>query len=223
MAGENKNGSDVKFPSAFSLFEPSAKALLVNIWVLLGIILLPLAAVFAALPLFALGRSSWIFVALASLLAAVFFVGLLVLNAGVPALLLQSTQGKKVTLGWVFEMGKTYFWRLLGASLLIGLIVVGGFILFIVPGVFMIKRYYLVPYYIMDRDMKIMDAMRTCAADAKEFSGAVWGLLGVTVLIQLVGLVPFVGVVSTVLVILYYCAPALRYEQIKRISRSAKS
>jgi len=46
----------------------------------------------------------------------------------------------------------------------------------------------------------------------------IWNVIGVEVLIGLIGIVPFIGqAIGFVGNILYYFAPAIRYEQIKRL------
>jgi uncharacterized membrane protein len=96
-------------------------------------------------------------------------------------------------------------------SLIIGV----GFLLLIVPGLFLLRRYILAPYFLVDKELSINEALNQSAAFSKKYSGAVWGLIGVTILISLLGIIPVLGgIASAILGIAYYCAPALRYKEV---------
>lgn len=204
-----------ELPSAFSLFRPSLDALMVNIWTFLGLFLIPMAGIMLMIPLAATSGDQTFLAVSATVVVVAAMLFLLFAAPAVLFVQLQSVQGKQVSLGDALKVGLKFFWRFYGLSLLVGLIVLGGFILLIVPGIFMFKRYYLAPYYLYDQNLSILESMRKSAADSKTFSGAIWGLLGVMVLIQSPGIIPIFGLVSFVLTIMYYCAPALRYLQIK--------
>ena len=209
-----------QFPSAFSLFRPSLDALMVNIWTFLGLFLIPMAGLMFMVPIAAASRDQAflsIFAILVGIAAMIFF---LFAAPSLPYVQLQGVQGKQVTLGEALKVGMKFFWRFYGLSILVGLIVIGGFILLIIPGLFMLKRYYLAPYYMFDQNLGISEAMRKSAADSKVFPGAIWGLLGVSVVIQMPSVIPIFGLVSVVLAFMYYCAPTVRYFQIKAATPS---
>jgi len=52
------------------------------------------------------------------------------------------------------------FWNMLLASILFGLLVLAGLILFIIPGIYWGIRYHLFPYLIIDRDMGPVEAIK---------------------------------------------------------------
>lgn len=141
-------------------------------------------------------------------------LSLLLLPAGIYIELL-AAKGKAIDTWKSFTESLKYFWRLFGLFLLVGLIVICGLILFIVPGVIFIRRYFLAPYFLVDKDMKITDAMKASAEKTKGRPGAVWGIIGVSLLFVLLGIVPiFGGLISLVMLTLYTCAPAIRYAEI---------
>ena len=127
----------------------------------------------------------------------------------------QSAKGVKMSFKETLDGCWPFFWRMLGLTLLRGLIIIVDFILLIVPGLFMWKRYMLAPYYLMDKNLGIRESLRRSAADSKPYANAIWGLIGVYVLIWLIGILPVIGYASTIISILYCCAQALRYLQIK--------
>ncbi len=84
----------------------------------------------------------------------------------------------------------------------------------------MLRRYILAPYYLIDKNMKIFDAMRACSEDSIKFSPAIFGLMGVYALIVIGSLITqtilgFAYVLVLAVYYVYYSAPAVRYIQIK--------
>lgn len=80
---------------------------------------------------------------------------------------------------------------LLGGAILFDLIVLGGLILFIVPGIIWAFKYQLAPYFIVDKNMGVFEALK---ASGHATSGAKWDLFTWFVLTQiamLLGAIPF--------------------------------
>ena len=77
------------------------------------------------------------------------------------------------------------------------------------------------PYVMLDAHGKIgvKEALDKSAELGLQNTGAVWGLIGVSFLISLCGIVPVIGsLASFVLGALYSIAPALRYQQLKKLA-----
>jgi len=151
-------------------------------------------------------KNFWYFIGLAALYVAITsipstgkddtavlnFFGFIIsayLSAGMLHLVLSYIDGKTLPLSDLFTQTK-YFWRVLGAMVLVFLIVAAGFILFIVPGIIWGLRYQFVLNLIVDKDMDISEAMHKSAELTK---GVMWQLLvfnlavaGVTILGALV-------------------------------------
>lgn len=229
MANSTDNTAEApKLPSAFTLFGPSFRALWLNI--------VPLICV-AFVPAFVLGllavlmiSASFIrgdagdnvvlntFTLVFGLLAILFF--LLVVLPATFYLQLAGAQGKKVGVEQTIKDSFKLFPRVFVLCLVVGLIVIVGLILFIIPGLFMIKRYWLSVYFLIDKDLKVFEAMRQSKDASKVYSGPIWGLMGVSFLVQvagwIVGFIPVLGqVVSFVFTTVYGYAPAVRYQEIK--------
>jgi len=96
------------------------------------------------------------------------------MTAGRMKLVLSYYDKKKLDFAELFTQLK-YFWRVLGATLLIGLIVVGGLILLIIPGIYWSLRYSMTTNLIVDKDMGILEAM---GESGKLTAGIKWRLLG---------------------------------------------
>jgi hypothetical protein len=220
-----------RLPGAFELFGPSWKAFKLNagtfvLGVLIPILLflIPIAialiGIYASSPTDSYGNNSshtaynvivLIFGILGVVALAVFFLPFIYM------LKLQSAMGNKITFKATLKHSRRFVWRMLGLYILRSLAISFGFLLLIVPGFYMWRRYMLAPFYLIDEDSKVLDAMKKSAEDSKPFSYALWGMIGVYVLIQLIGIVPLVGwLISGIMGIVYCCAQAIRYLQIKR-------
>lgn len=214
-----------KLPSAFTLFGRSLHILGFNILTILGLVVLPAVIIWVVLvvffaSLYALGNASsqadtganvaMIALGMAFVLGCI--VGSIIINSALVVTLLKGARDEKIRFGEALRQGLHFAWRLFILSIVIGLLVMVGLILFIVPGLFVLKRYILAPYYLVDHTIGPLEAMRRSAEDSKRFGGAIWGLIGVTVLIGIASVIPFGGILQ----LLYYGAPAARYEEITR-------
>lgn len=94
---------------------------------------------------------------------------------------------------WAPEM----FWKYFLASLLVGLIVIVGLILLIVPGIIWGLRYAFVPYLIIDRKLPVMDALRE---SARITLGHKWQLLGLVIVFALLNILGAIALLVGLLV-----------------------
>ncbi len=135
---------------------------------------------------------------------------------------LSAADNKQPSFSDLWAAAKKFWVRLILLSITVALMIFGGLILLIVPGIIMIRRYFLAPYVLIDQDVSVREAMKRSAAMSKPYSGSIWRILGVICLISLVGIVPVVGsLVSFILATLYSVAPALRYYELKHLSTTA--
>jgi len=105
-----------------------------------------------------------------SLLGLVIMILSLYVSIGTTKISLRVVDGESPEFLDVFRSAK-YFLRYLGASILIGLIIVLGFVLLIVPGIIWGVRYSQALNLIVDKDMKIIDAMRKSGELTKGVKG----------------------------------------------------
>lgn len=61
------------------------------------------------------------------------------------------------------------FWKFLAAELLVGVIVLGGFILLIVPGIIAMLMLLFVPYLVIDRELGPIEALKESARITRGF------------------------------------------------------
>ena len=79
------------------------------------------------------------------------------------------------------------FWKFVWGSILVGVIVILGLILLIVPGVIWALRYLFVPYLIMERKLAPFEALKESARITYGHKWQLLGLLGLTMLINILG------------------------------------
>ncbi|HET7320090.1 MAG TPA: YciC family protein [Candidatus Saccharimonadales bacterium] len=217
-------GDTNKLPSAFALFKPSWEAVKLNLVTFIALSVLSAALYFIIVAMLfgtgALSRNPTgsLGAGAATAFAVGGVVGLVWMALIGPALVylqVKSANGVKVGVSDALKNGLNFAIRFLGLSIVMGLIIFVGFLLLIVPGFYMLRRYILAPYFLVDKDLGINEAMNQSAEVSKKYSGALWGLIGVTFLIGLPGIIPVLGsIISAILGIAYYCAPAVRYKEV---------
>jgi hypothetical protein len=116
-----------------------------------------------------------------------------------------SVRHKKVDLQATFAIVPPLFWNMLFLSLLTMLAVIGGLILLIVPGVIIALRLSLASYYLVDRNLGVMEAYKASWHATKGHLGKLWGIIGVGLLMVL-PVITIVGAVATVYLLFMYSA-----------------
>lgn len=159
---------------------------------------------------------------LAGVLLASASVGLIFILVPVAYYLqVQAINGQVPGIRQTVRQGLRYFLRLAGLALLVTFLVLVGLIMFIIPGIILIRRYYLAPYYLIDQDLGIRQAMNRSAADSKAVSMYIWGVFGVLAVTTILGWVllarifpPFGTALSVFVTSLFVFLPALRYREV---------
>lgn len=214
-----------EFPDAFALVKPSWKAFQVNFETFVWQIFLPTAI--AGLVVLSFVFAGFVYAAIDEVNILPFILPTLLMVAGVVVGVavvssivvteLHSSRGQHVGFRQALREVHGHIWRLVGLFILTSIIVGIGMILFIVPGLFFMQRLLIAPYYLVDQKLGVFESMRRSWRDGKheKFSGALWGVVGVIMLINIISWIPFVGwLISLVMTIVYLCAPAIRYTQI---------
>lgn len=83
----------------------------------------------------------------------------LFLEIGLIKIVLKLVDGQKaeITELWAYPQ---YLLRMVGASIVYGLIVVAGFILLVIPGIYLALRLQFYSYYIIDKNAGAMDSLK---------------------------------------------------------------
>lgn len=207
----------------FKMVSPSAKALGVNIGTLLallGVQLLPLLIAGLALLVGGLGRENPVVLAVAVIVGiAAIIAGIAVALISAPTyslILLASVENRKVALRPTFTEARPYVWRSVGISLLTFLAVVGGLLLFVIPGLIFWAWFSLSSYVLVTENLGAVDSMKRSRELVR---GRVWEMWGLAWLPNLASIIPvFGGIVNVVLSIIMVPAMALRYRQLAATS-----
>jgi uncharacterized membrane protein len=91
------------------------------------------------------------------------------------------------------------FWKYLGASILLGLVIVAGFILLIIPGIIFALMFMFTTFIVIDREPGALDAMKESKSITHGFKWPLLGFVCVLTLINLAGAIALlVGLLVTI-------------------------
>lgn len=178
-------------------------------------------------------------VSLGIILSVAATVVALVIQAMLTGLELEGANGKTPSLQHLWEVGKKFWLRLFGLFLVIGMYIIGtsllgliiivllrdslglalGIILIAAAILFVLSHYLLASYAMIDKDLPIFEALEQSAKISKGHAGAIFSVIGVAILLSMSGVVPILGpLISFFLGSAYSVAPALRYEELKKLA-----
>ncbi len=235
MAKVAKAGTSVHdFGSAFELLGKSFNLFKANWVIFVAVqILLPIAAVLAlilALFGFAAGEISFSdtetpdfsAVSTGGMVATIIVGALAFLYLSVLSVMLtfQVALHKTATFEQLVALANKYFFRIIGLGLLAGIAIFLGLLLLIVPGIFLIQRFMMSGYAMLDKDLSIGAAITESRRLGKTYSGPVWAVLGVSIVVSiftgLLGYIPVLGaIVGAVLSMGWSMIIPLRYAQLQ--------
>lgn len=98
-----------------------------------------------------------------------------------------------------YRQGLRYTLPLIGLYIVFALLFIVGLILFIIPAFFVLHRLILAPYYLVDKQLPIIESLKQSARDAKKFSGPIWGVIGVQIAVSFAAgalqIIPIFGII----------------------------
>jgi len=191
------------WPGAWGIYKTSKQAMKQNWPVLLGLLILQV--IVGYVPALLLGRAGN---AIGNLLDIPVSIALVVAY-------LATVRGQKPTLGGALSAGvdPMMFLKYLANAFLVAAVLVVSFILLIVPFFFVLPRLSLATYFLIDKKMGPVEAMKASWAATKGHSGKVWGIIGVSFVFGLLILAVFVGLYF---IFMYGAAIAILYEYINK-------
>ena len=147
--------------------------------------------------------------ALASLVA---FVITCIVSVALTWTILEAQKGTKIGLGAAIEKGFSLLAvKYFALSIVMGFMLVGSLLLFIIPFFFVLPRILFAPYVLVETDGEIIDSIKKSWALTKGNAGKAWGVIGVTLLFALL----IVVLVGIYLSIMYVAATVLLYAFMK--------
>jgi uncharacterized membrane protein len=132
----------------------------------------------------------------------------------------------------LWQQAKTH-WReivkvyaCLGAVILVpslGLIMLGhskiGLLVLVILAAITAQKYLFAPYVIIEQNVSYQKAMHKSLKISRTNPGAIWSVIIIGALIGLTSFIPIIGgLLSFGLAFLFAAAPAMRYEQLKRLA-----
>jgi hypothetical protein len=124
---------------------------------------------------------------------------------------IRSVEGEKISVGNVFSAVYDRVFNVILTGILVGIISLLSLVLFIVPAFFVIPRIYLSLYFVVDKNMSPIEAVKASWEATEGHVGKVFGILGVNILIIL-PIITLIGVLATVYFgFMYYAATAVLY------------
>ncbi|GAI47977.1 unnamed protein product, partial [marine sediment metagenome] len=112
---------------------------------------------------------------------------------------LKAARGDKLEIKNMFEAFHNY-WNAVLANILVGVIVVIGFVLLIVPGIIFACKLVFTPYLVVDRKMEVIEAVKESWRMTSGHAWKVFGMGLLAILISIAGLICFaVGIIVSIM------------------------
>jgi len=111
------------------------------------------------------------------------------LGIGLGLLGIRRAAGKDTPLSTLWEP-YSQFIPLVVMLVLMGLLIVGGFFLLVLPGIYLAVAYSFAPYLIIEKNMGVWEALETSRKAITTYWWRYFGLLLITVLLFIVGTIP---------------------------------
>ena len=128
--------------------------------------------------------------------------------AGLSSFVVSTALGMLIAMGWLAFLIKVHddpasaalsslwhpqkFWSYLGTTILLFIIVAGGFILFIIPGFMALTAFFFAPYFVIDKGLSPIEALKASARITKGNRMRVLALIAAVALLSLLGVVALI-------------------------------
>ena len=197
------------WPGAFGIFKTSKVAVMLNLrtlvklyMILVGVTLLVIIIGALLFPKNGIGSI------LIRVISEIIGVGI---TSATTYVVIQGVRGNKVSPSEAWAKIQPKIIDLVIATILILLISIVSVLLFIIPAFFVLPRIYLTLYFVIDKDMKPIEAIKASWNQTKGHVGKIYGIYGVNVLI-LLPVLTIIGIIATIYFsIAYYAAAAILY------------
>jgi len=212
-----------KLTPSWDLLAPSVELVKRNIWSVLYLSFLPSLFVSVGSTMASSGKLNF------SDLSAHSIVGFSIAGvAGLWALLafpgylymqVEASKGNTPAPLECFTKGLPRLLPLIAMFIIQGITVFVGFLLLIVPGLILVRSYFLSEYFLVDQKLGPLAALSASSKATKPVSYWIWGTIGVGIVISLMAaslsFIPFAGsIISGAIGYIYAFAAALRYNEV---------
>ncbi len=185
---------------AFAAYKPSREAVMLNIVPIVELWLINIVASVVLRYIPTIGQ-------LISALISV-FIGLCIYQ-----LYLSGVKGNALTLSEVIDKAKTLYLQAILLYILLALSCL-SFLLLIIPGLIIVPRIVLSPYFLIDKKLSAVDAYKASWNATRGHVGKVYGIFGVS-LLMIIPSITIIGILLTIYwLVLYGAASAILYQYI---------
>jgi hypothetical protein len=129
---------------------------------------------------------------------------------------ISAVRGKRLSVGEALNESVSYWLKAIGLSILTTLSIMASFVLLIVPFFFVFPRLTLAYYFLVDKNMGVMDAYKASWNATKGNVGKVYGIIGASIAMALLSItiigIPF----SVYFLVMYSAAYAVLYEYLNK-------
>jgi hypothetical protein len=213
--------SPLGFSYGASLVRPCLGLLRANFESSLVIFMLPSMLLLLGTLLVGNGERITDLAALGSLLTLVGIVWFFMSALALPYFVLQVARGKQPGVMESYRNGIRFAPKLIGLTLLVLPLTVGGLCLLVVPGLIVLRRYCLASFFIIEHDMGIRESMDHSAQATKAATQATYGVLAVLALFLALGAgfsraaSPYGSIAAVIVESLYLLAFPLLYLKLR--------
>lgn len=118
---------------------------------------------------------------------------------------LATARHKKIDISAAFKVVPALYWRMFFLNIVIVLAIIGGLVLLIVPGIIIALRSSLAHYYLVDKNLSVMEAYKASWYATKGNMGKLWGIAGVCFL-MILPVLTIIGVLASIYLLFMYSA-----------------
>jgi hypothetical protein len=190
-----------QWPGAFKLYKPSKAAVMLNLGSILGIYVIT----FALNIVYTVATRSLKLTLPALALRIIYEIVVMILSAGIIYATIAGIRGKKITISDALNAVFKKALNIVAVSILLGIILLVSFVLLIVPFFFVMPRLVLALYFVLDKDLDPVEAIKASWEYTKASEGKFYGIIGVYLLICL-PIVTIIGILATIYFGLMYSA-----------------
>jgi hypothetical protein len=153
-------------------------------------------------------------------LSVISWVVQIFLSIGIIDICLKLARGENANWGQLWTK-RHLFWRYIGGSILYSLIVVGGLLLLIIPGVIWGLKYQFFTYALVDKELSVMEALQESSRLTQGHKGNIFVLNILLSLIAMLGLLLlFIGLLVAMPII--WLAYSVVYLKLQELSNPAQ-
>ena len=189
------------WPGAFGLYHFSRNAVRVNVWTLVALILINVVTsgiITSALQQLSLSRDA------AQMLASLFGAWI---SLAIVVTVLAGIRQQKISVGESLRQAGSFYINGVLLSVATFIIITASLLLFVVPFFFVMPRLSLATYFLVDKKLGVVDALKASWETTRGNVGKVWAVIGVTILFALLIFV----LVGIYFLIMYLASTAILY------------